>query len=135
MAAAPIALEGGESQRISERSVRKLIRHADLPDALGRQLAIALIRQVDTSDLVGRVIGLHDEGAIPVLTPSDHADPISDAAATLSTVRTIQTTLQGMLPPPRQLQNTPLQLELLGVTSTLYLFVVRSASLGVSTDT
>lgn len=69
---------------------------------LGLHIAIAILRQLDTSDLVGRVIGLKDE------------------AATLDVLRVVRDTLQSMLATGRQLASTPLQLELLGLSQALF---------------
>lgn len=94
-----------------------------LPNALGLDLAIAISRQVDTSDLVGRVVGLKDDSALLVsLSRSSRLtlEPIS--ASSIAIVRIVRDTLQAMLRPGTALTDTPLELERLGVVASVYKF-------------
>ncbi|KAI5478688.1 hypothetical protein MNV49_004715 [Pseudohyphozyma bogoriensis] len=71
-------------------------------DDLATRLASAIVRQGDTTDLVGRVVGLKDD------------------SRTLAITRKTAETVQAMLQLGRNLADTPLQLELLGLCSTLF---------------
>ncbi|KAK4691920.1 hypothetical protein P7C70_g9237, partial [Phenoliferia sp. Uapishka_3] len=72
------------------------------PVSLGNALALAVVRQVDSSDLVGRVVGLDDDDLSIVI------------------MRTLRDTLQGMLRTGQPLVETPFELERLGVVASVY---------------
>ncbi|KAL8276520.1 hypothetical protein RQP46_011068 [Phenoliferia psychrophenolica] len=83
-------------------AVSLALEPASVPTELGIALAVAVSRQVDTSDLVGRVVGLKD-----------------DASSVLA-MTVARDTLQSMMRPGVSLSDTPLELERLGAVASIY---------------
>lgn len=80
---------------------------------------MSLARQLDASDLIGRIIGLKDDSESRFAGCIVGANALLEAQ-TLAIVRQVRDHLQAMLAPPRRLENSALLLELLGLISTLY---------------
>ncbi|KAK4053182.1 GTPase-activating protein [Microbotryomycetes sp. JL201] len=74
-------------------------------ETLGLMVAASLARQVDQSDLIGRIVALKDEKEI------------------VSVIYHARDLLQNMLPSGRMLENSALAFELMGVAAAAYRFV------------